>query len=131
MSQHSQLAAAHSLQLDPGRICGWLGYAVGHGAKGCVVEVAGGDCTHYRTVQRTEYAAQVAEQVLASELGRLYRNPWGEDGEATLHLRQCPERVVCRLYDADSRPVEEASEERPEKITRAVPRGGCLRLRYD
>jgi len=124
-------AVEHHPDFNPGRACSWLGYAVMHGAKGCVVESEAGDCTHYRTVHRTEYAAQVVEQVLAAELGRLFRNPWGEDREVTLTLPRRPEQVVCRLYDADGVEVEETVAERPEKVTRTVPRGGCLRLRYE
>jgi len=122
---------AHATDFCPGRISSWMGYAVSHGAKSCVVEASGGDSTHYRTVRRTEYAAQVVEQVLAAELGRLYRNPWGEDREVTLHLHRRPEKIVCRIYDAEGQRVEETIEERVEKVTRTVPRGGCLRLRYE
>ncbi len=120
----------HSAEFSPGRVCGWLGYAVDHGAKGCVVEASGGDCTHYRTVRRTEYGAQVVEQVLAAELGRLWRNPWGEDRSVTLTLPGRPEAVTCRLYAHDGRLLEETMETRPAAITRTVPAGGCLRLRY-
>jgi len=121
----------HAHEFSPGRVSAWLGYAVARGAKGCVVEASGGDCTHYRTVRRTEYAAQVTEQALAAELGRLYRNPWGEDHEVTLTLRRRPSRVVCRLYAAAGRQTESTVEGRPETITRTVPAGGCLRLRYE
>ena len=126
----SFLSVNHSCDFHPGTVAGWLGYAVNHGIKGSVVEVSGGDCTHYRTVHRTEYAAQVTEQVLAAELGRLYRNPWGEDREITLNARRHPEQIVCRLYDAQGNMIEETTEEQSSKITRIVPSGGCLRLRY-
>lgn len=89
-----------------------------------------GDGTHYRTIRRTEYAAQVAEQVLAAELGRLYRNPLGEDRTVTLELHRRPEQVECRLYDAAGKQVESTQETAPERITRVVPADGCLRLRY-
>ena len=120
----------HAAEFHPGRVCGWLRYAIEHGAKGCVVEATGGDCTHYRTIRRTEYAANVAEQALATELGRLYRNPWGEDRVVTLTLRRRPASAVCRLYDRDGRLVEETTEAAVETVTRAVPAGGCLRVRY-
>ncbi len=121
----------HRAEFVPDRVCTWLGYAESKGAKGCVVEAAGGDCTHYRTIRRTEYAAQVTEQVLAAELGRLIRNPWGEDMETTLTLRRRPAGVSCRLYDAGGNRVETTRENHPETITRTVPAGGCLRLRYE
>ncbi len=120
----------HRDEFHPGRVCAWLGYAETKGVKGCVVEAAGGDCTHYRTIRRTEYAAQVTEQVLASECGRLIRNPWGEDREMTLHLRRRPAAVDCRLYDADGKRIESTQEIQPETVTRTVPAGGCMRLRF-
>lgn len=123
-------AIRHSADFHPGRICAWLGYAVAHGAKGCVVESEGGDCTHYRTVHRTEYAAHVAEQVLASELGRLYRNPWGEECTVTFTLRRGPTRRTCRLYDADGRLAEDVPVDSLDTFTHTVPAGGCLRMRY-
>ena len=124
------LAMEHTADFNPGRISAWLGYAVTHGAKGCVVEACGGDATHYRTVRRTEYGAQVAEQALASEQGRLYRNPWGEERTLTFTLRRRPERVVSRVYSADGKRVEETTATRPTTLTRSVPPGGALRLRY-
>lgn len=119
----------HSEEFHPGTICAWLGYAVRRGAKGCVVEASGGDCTHYRTVRRTEFAAQVAEQVLAQEEGRLYRNPWGCVQEVTMPLHRRPAAVRCRLYDAAGSLIEETIEQQPARIVRSVPPGGCLRLR--
>lgn len=125
------LRMEHEPEFRPETVCGWLGYAAVRGVKGCVVEAAGGDATHYRTVRRTEYAAQVVEQVLACELGRLYRNPFGEDRTVTLPLRRRPGLVECRLYDADGKRVETTQETAPEQISRVVPADGCLRLRFD
>jgi hypothetical protein len=124
-------AIEHAAEFRPGRVCAWLGYAVAHGAKGCVVEATGGDCTHYRTIRRTEYAAHVAEQVLAAELGRLYRNPGGEDRPVTLTPRRRPPAAACRLYDAAGSLLEETTEDSPAQITRIVPAGGCLRVQYE
>ncbi len=122
----------HNAEFSPGRVCGWLGYAVEHGAKGCVVEASGGDCTHYRTIRRTEYAAQVVEQVLAAEKGRLYRNPWGEERSVTLRLHRRPDNLVIRIYDAESRLVSTRQVAgSPDTITTSVPPGGCLRLRFE
>lgn len=120
----------HTRDFNPGRICAWLGYAVERGAKGCVVEACGGDATHYRTVRRTEYAAQMVEQVLALEAGRLYRNPWGEARTVTLTLKRHPGQVVCRIYNANGDRIEETREAGTGTLTRTVPPGGCLRVRY-
>lgn len=121
----------HSSDFHPGAICAWLGYAVRRGAKGCVVEASGGDCTHYRTVRRTEYAAQVAEQVLADQLGRLFRNPWNAEQEVCMNLRRRPAKVRCRLYGADGGLLEETVERHPTHIVRTVPPGAALRLRFE
>ncbi len=121
----------HRDEFAPGRVAAWLGYAVNKGAKGCVVEASGGDCTHYRTVRRTEYAAQMVEQVLAAERGRLFRNPWGADRNVRLNTRRHPAKAECLLYDASGRCVENTQVANPKSIERTVPAGGCLRLRYD
>jgi hypothetical protein len=120
----------HSPEFVPSGVSAWLGYAVRRGVKGCVVEALGGDATHYRTVRRTEYAAQVVEQALAAERGRLWRNPWGEDREITLRLRRAPAEAAWTLYDAAGRPAEAGREQAPVALTRLVPAGGCLRLIY-
>ena len=80
-------------------------------------------------MRRTEFAAQVAEQVLAQEEGRLYRNPWGCVQEVTMPLHRRPAAVRCRLYDAAGSLIEETIEQQPARIVRSVPPGGCLRLR--
>jgi hypothetical protein len=80
-------------------------------------------------VRRTEFAAQVAEQVLAIEEGRLYRNPWGCAREVSMVLNRRPARVCCRLYDAAGSLLEETVETQPARIVRSVPPGGCLRVR--
>lgn len=121
----------HIGDFNPGAVSAWMGYAVRHGAKACVVEASGGDCTHYRTVRRTEYAAQVAEQVLALEEGRLFRNPWGEPQEVAFNLRRRPGRVRCRLYGTSGNLEEETIVERPERLVRTVPPGAVLRLRNE
>ena len=122
----------HEETFAPGWESSWQIHAMARGAKAVLVEAAGGDCTHYRTIRRTEHAAQMVEQVLAAELGRLIRNPWGEDRSVTVNPRRGLTSVLCRIFDRDGKLVEESIEPcTGNPLSRVVPAGGCLRLRYD
>ena len=109
---------------------GWLPFAAARGVRGVMVEAQGCDCTHYQTIHRTEYAALVAEQVLAAELGGLLRNPWGGAWDVEVPLQRRSERLHARLYRADGSPAEVAASE-DGKLRCSIPPGGWLRWRLD
>lgn len=126
-------AVSHERTFAPGWESSWQLHAVARGAKAILVEAAGGDCTHYRTVRRTEHAAQTAEQILAAELGGLVRNPWGEDREVVWTSRRHPDNpVTVRLYDRAGNRIETQTETPVDGVVRrTIPAGGCLRFRID
>ncbi len=114
----------------PNRVSGTMEYAARKGIPACVIEANGGDCTHYQTIRRIEYDAQIADQTLALQNGRLHRNRWATDQTVTLHLNRQPQTVECRLYDHTGQRVETTEEHHVTQIRREVPAGGCMRLRY-
>lgn len=124
------LAVPELADFHPGQQTAWMGYCIERGVRGSVIEASGGDCTHYQTPRRIEYDVQVADQILAGQNGRLYRNRWGDDQAVTLNLARRPGRVECRLYDREGRCVGSSEERKVTQLTRDVPGGGCMRLRY-
>jgi len=120
----------HLDRLLPTSIAGWQSYAAASGLRAPLVEAAGCDCTHYQTIRRTEYAALIAEQILAAEEGRLLRNPLGEERKVKLNIRRNVASATCRIYDAAGALIEESCEARPKRVVRVIPPGGRLRLQY-
>ena len=92
-----------------------------------MVEVEGCDASNYQTVRRTEYAALVAEQVLAAEKGGLLRNPWGAVWRVTIPLKRCAAAVELLVFDHAEEQVERRSVEGQARLEVTIPPGGRAR----